>query len=157
MGISKDILLAVGQQNVDLLHRIADRRYGHIVVDSCDEVSGVLGAVNIKVPVALQQLRLTVGQIGSQDSSQGAILHSFVKFGKAAGKQREGCVADDVLCATLLQLAGNLQHGLTGSNDVIRNENSLAFHALTQILVGDDGVTAIDNAGVVTALWLKRL
>ena len=51
-------LLTVFQQDLDLLHGIADGRDGHIVVDRCNEVSGVLGAVNIEIPGTLQGVSL---------------------------------------------------------------------------------------------------
>ena len=70
MGISKDKLFAVRQQSVDLLHGIADGRDGHVVVDGCNEVSGVLGAVHIEIPVAVQQFGLPIGQVGAQNSGQ---------------------------------------------------------------------------------------
>ena len=53
--------LAALQQRIDLDHGIADCTDRHIVVDRRHKVSGVLGAVNIKIPAALQQLRLPVG------------------------------------------------------------------------------------------------
>ena len=151
MGVVQQ-LLAAAQQHIDLLHRIADGRNGHIMIDGCNEVSSVLGAVNIKVPAALQQFGLPVGQISTQHCSQDAFLHSLVELGQTAGEQGECGIANDVLCAALLQLTGNFQHGFAGCDDIISNEYSLAFHTLTQILMRNDGVTAIDHTGVVTAL-----
>ena len=57
------------------------------MIDSRNEVGTVLGAVNIEVPAALQQFRLTVGQVGAQNSSQGAFSNSLVELLQAAGEQ----------------------------------------------------------------------
>ena len=143
---------AVLQQGLDLLDGIDDGADTHFVVDGGHEVGAVLGAVHIEVPAALQQLGLAVGQVGAQDGGQNALLHSLVELLQAAGEQGEGGVGDDVLGAALLQLTGNFQHALAGSDDVVSDEDGLAFHAFTQVLVGNDGVAAIDHTGVVTAL-----
>ena len=57
---------ALLQQSFDLLDGIDDGADAHLVVDGSDEVGAVLGAVNIKVPAALQQVGLAVGQVASQ-------------------------------------------------------------------------------------------
>jgi hypothetical protein len=71
------------------------------MVDGSHEVGAVLGAVHIEVPVALQQLRLAVSQVGTQDSSQSALSNSLVELLQAAGEQREGGVGNDALGAAL--------------------------------------------------------
>ena len=136
-------LLALSQQGLDLGNGVTDGRNGHVMVDGCDEVGSILGAVHVIIPITGKQLGLAVGQIGTQHSGQNAILHCLVKLCKAAGEQGEGCVADDVLGTTLLQFAGNLQHGFAGGNDVINDEYRLATDALTQILMGNDGIAAV--------------
>ena len=51
------------QQGTDLRHRVDDGRNALVMVDGGDEVGGVLGDVHVIVPLALQQLRLAVGQV----------------------------------------------------------------------------------------------
>ena len=74
------------------------------MVQGHDEVCGVLGDVNIDVPVTGQQLRHTVGQVGAGDVVQNAVGHSLVELLEAAGEEREGGVGDDALCAALFQV-----------------------------------------------------
>ena len=78
------------QQGLDLLDGVDDAGNGHIVVQGHDKVSGVLGDVNIDVPVAGQQLRHPVGQVGAGDVVQSAVGHSLVELLEAAGEEREG-------------------------------------------------------------------
>ena len=120
------------EKRFDLLHGITDGGDGHIVIDSGYKVGGVLGAVHIKVPRTLQQLRLPVSQIGTQNGSQRTGCNSCVKLLQTAGEQGEGGIANDVLGTALFQLAGNFQHTFAGGNDIISNENSFSFHAFTQ-------------------------
>lgn len=68
------------QQMLDLGHRVDDAGYAHIMVDGSDEISGVLRQINIKVPGALQQLRLAVGQVGAQHSLDDAVIVGFVEL-----------------------------------------------------------------------------
>ena len=122
------------------------------MIDGCDEVCGILGAVNIEVPLAGQQFRHTVSQVRTQNSSQDTLLNRFIKSGQATGEEGEGCVADDILGAAGLQLACNLQHGIAGRNDIVRDKYGLTFNAFAQILMCNNGIAAINHAGVVTAL-----
>ena len=69
----------VVQQMLDLGHRVDDAGYAHIMVDGSDEISGVLRQINIKVPGALQQLRLAVGQVGAQHSLDDAVVVGLVE------------------------------------------------------------------------------
>ena len=140
------------QQSLDLLDGVDDAGNGHVMVQGHDEVCGVLGDVNIDVPVTGQQLRHTVGQVGAGDVVQNAVGHSLVELLEAAGEEREGGVGDDALCAALFQVGGNFQHALAGSDDVVSDEDGLALNGIAQILVSDDGVAAIDHAGVIAAL-----
>ena len=116
------------------------------------EVGSILGNIDIDVPVAGQQLRQTVGQVGAHHVVQRTIRHSLVELCQTAGEQREGGVGDDAASTALFQVAGNFQHALAGSDDVVRDEDSLALHGIAQILVGHDGVAAVHDAGIVTAL-----
>ena len=153
MNIRKYLsLFPACQQSLDLLDGVDDAGNGHVMVQSHDEVCGVLGDVNIDVPVTSQQLRHTVGQVGAGDVVQNAVGHSLIELLEAAGEEREGGVGDDALCAALFQVGGNFQHTLAGSDNVVSDEDSLALDGIAQILVSDDGVAAIDHAGVIAAL-----
>jgi len=83
------------QQMLDLGHRVDDAGYAHIMVDGSDEISGVLRQINIKVPGALQQLRLAVGEVGAQHSLDDAVIVGFVELIQTGSEQREGSVGDD--------------------------------------------------------------
>ena len=65
------------------------------MVQGHHEVSSVLGHIHVHIPVAGQQLRRAVGQVGAHHIGQLALGHSLVKLGQAAGEQREGSVGDD--------------------------------------------------------------
>ena len=75
------------QQSLDLLDGVDDAGNGHVMVQGHDEVRGVLGDVNIDVPVTGQQLRHTVGQVGAGDVVQNAVGHSLVELLEAAGEE----------------------------------------------------------------------
>lgn len=122
------------------------------MVDGSHEIGTVLGCVHVEVPIPLQQFGLAVGQVGAQHSGEDAVFHGLVELVQAAGEQGEGGVGDDVLGAPLFQLTGHFQHALAGGNDVVGDEHGLALHALAQILMGDDGIPAIDHPGIVSAL-----
>ena len=98
-----------------------DGRNVLVMVDGGDEVSGVLGDVHVIVPLALQQLRLAVGQVRAQHSLDDAVIVGLVELVQTGGEQREGAAGKDVTGAAHLQLVGNVQHGLAGGNDVVGN------------------------------------
>ena len=137
---------------LDLGHRVDDAGNAHIMVDGSDEISGVLRQINIKVPGALQQLRLAVGQVGAQHSLDDAVIVGLVELLQTGGEQREGAAGKDVAGTAHLQLVGDVQHGLAGGDDVVGDEDVLALNALAQILVRDDGVATVDDAAVIAAL-----
>ena len=137
---------------LDLGHRVDDAGYAHIMVDGSDEISGVLRQINIKVPGALQQLRLAVGQVGAQHSLDDAVIVGFVELIQTGSEQREGGAGKDVLGTAHLQLIADVQHGLAGSDNIIGNEDVLTLDILAQVFMGNNGVAAIPNAAVITAL-----
>lgn len=128
------------QQMLDLGHRVDDAGYAHIMVDGSDEISGVLRQINIKVPGALQQLRLAVGQVGAQHSLDDAVIVGFVELIQTGSEQREGGTGKDVLGTAHLQLIADVQHGLAGSDNIIGNEDVLTLDILAQVFMGNNGV-----------------
>ena len=84
------------QQRLDLGHGIDDAGNALVVVDGRDEVGGVLGNVHVEVPGTLQQFRLAVGQVGTQNRFQDTIVVSLVELIQAGGEQREGGAGKDV-------------------------------------------------------------
>ena len=140
------------QQGADLGHGVDDAGNALVVVDGSDEVGGVLGHVNIVVPLALQQFGLAVGQVGAQNCLDDAVVVRLVELLQTGGEQREGAAGKDVAGAAHLQLVADVQHGLAGGDDVIRDKDVLVLDALAQILVRDNGVAAVDNAAVIAAL-----
>jgi len=122
------------------------------MVDGSDEISGVLRQINIKVPGALQQLRLAVGQVGAQHSLDDAVIVGFVELIQTGSEQRESGAGKDVLGTAHLQLIADVQHGLAGSDNIIGNEDVLTLDILAQVFMGNNGVAAIHNAAVITAL-----
>ena len=99
------------------------------MVDGSDEISGVLRQINIKVPGALQQLWLAVGQVGAQHSLDDTVIVGFVELIQTGSEQREGGAGKDVLGTAHLQLIADVQHGLAGGDDVVGDEDVLALNA----------------------------
>ena len=52
----------------------------------------------------------------------------------------------------LFQFFGDVEHGFAGGDDVVGDENVLALDRIAEIFVRDDGVAAVDDHGIVTAL-----
>ena len=120
MNIRKYLsLFPACQQSLDLLDGVDDAGNGHVMVQSNDEVRRILGDIDVHVPVAGQQVGHTVGQVGAHHVVQHPVGNGLIELCEAAGEQREGGVGDDALGAALLQVAGNLQHTLAGSDDVV--------------------------------------
>ena len=115
---------AVFQQCSDLL----DGTDAHLVIDGSHKVCAVLGAVNVEVPLALQQLGGAIGQVGAQNGNQNTFFHSLVELLQTAGEQGDGGIGDDVLGTALLQLTGDFQHTLAGGDDVVIDEDGLKYH-----------------------------
>src|SRR5699024_1132064 len=76
----------------------------------------------------------------------------LVKALQAVGEDGVGGVGENPLGLALLQVVGNVQHGLAGGDDVVGDEHVLAGHVAAQVLVGHNGVAAVHHTGVVPAL-----
>ena len=140
------------KQRADLGHRVDDGGNALVMVDGGDEVGGVLGNIDIIVPLALQQFRLAVGQVRAQHSLDDAVIVGLVELVKAGGEEREGAAGKDVAGTAHLQLIADVEHRLAGSDDVVSDKDILALNALAQILMRHDGVAAVDHTAVVAAL-----
>ena len=56
-----------------------------VVVQCHHKVGSVLGHVHVHIPVAGQQFRLAVGQVGAHNVGQDAVCHSLVELVQTAG------------------------------------------------------------------------
>lgn len=74
------------------------------MVDGGDEVGGVLGDIDIIVPLALQQFRLAVGQVRAQNGLDDAIVVGLVELVQTGGEQREGAAGK---CCGHRRIAGS--------------------------------------------------
>ena len=122
------------------------------MVQSGDKVGDVLGDVHLVEPGAVLQLLGAVGQVGAEHAVDNALPVGLVKALQAVGEDGVGGVGENPLGLALLQVVGNVQHGLAGGDDVVGDEHVLAGHVAAQVLVGHNGVAAVHHTGVVPAL-----
>ena len=81
-----------------------------------------------------------------------ALLIRLVERIQAAGEEREGCARKHALGAALLEVVRQIEHGITGGDDVVRDEDVLARHVDAHVLVRDDRVAPVHHAGVIATL-----
>ena len=84
-------------QLLDLRGRINDVVQTLVMIDGVDNGSGEFGHIRLQVPVAGQQLRGTVIQVGGDDVVEIAAFVIFIKFLKAVCEQSEGTADDDLV------------------------------------------------------------
>ena len=104
------------------------------------------------VVLPLQQLWGLIDQVGGVDPVEGALRVGPVKLLQAAREQAEGGEQEDPPRASLLQLPGHVQHAAAGGDHVIDDHNVHARHGAAAEIVGDDGVRAVHDAGIVPPL-----
>ena len=68
------------------------------------------------------------------------------------GKEGEGSGCKNAVSLPLFQLIYDIQHRLTGGEDIIRNKDILSFHRIAQVFMGYNGIPPVDDPGVIPSL-----
>lgn len=131
------------------VEKVAD---GLIVVKGIDDVSNVLGKVNLLVPLALKKLGRAVNKVGGEDFIEETIFISLIHLLKAVAEETEGGEYKDAVSTSLLKLLCNVDNGTTGGDHIVNYDNVLSGKIATEELVRLDGVHTVNNYGIVTAL-----
>ena len=122
------------------------------MVQSGDKVGDILGHVHLIEPRTILQPFGAIGQVRAKHAVDIAVLIGFVKALQAIGEDAVGGIGEDPLGVAGLQIVGDIQHGLAGGDDVVRDEHILASHIGTQILMSHNGIAAVHHTGVIPAL-----
>ena len=85
------------QQCLDLCVRVNDIADGNVVVQRCDEVGNILGAVYFVEPLTLEQFICPVGQIGGEYCINVAVLICLVELLQTVYEQTVSCITDVVI------------------------------------------------------------
>ena len=145
------LLVAVHQ----IMHAVIRRqqlRQRTVVVECRNDVGNVLAHVGFDEPRRCLQFGCAVGQVrGNHAVNQTFVVALLVQL-QTVGEQREGNGREDAVRAEFLQAVRNLNHGFAGGQNIVRNEHVLAVDFLAHVLVGNNGIAAVDDAGVITAL-----
>ena len=119
---------------------------------SLTEKIGQLVQVPGEVLNAEDVYKRQVGEVGSDYPVEPAVFIGLVEGLKAIGEQSEGTADENTLCIHFLQLSGGIQHAFSGGNHIVNNDNVLSVNAVSQEFMGDDGVLAVYNGGIIAAL-----
>ena len=122
------------------------------MVQSGDEVSDVLRNVDFMEPRAVLQFRVKVRQVAAEDAVDEALFIRFIELCEAVREDGIRAVSEEAACLAGLDVLCNVEHGLAGRDDVIGNEHVLALNRGTEVLMCDDRVAAVYNAGIIAAL-----
>ena len=122
------------------------------MVQRCDEVGNVLGAVYFVEPLAGQQSIGAVSQVGGEYSIDIAVFICLIELFQTVDEQTVSCIAEYAASLAFLQSVSNIQHRFAGGNNVVGNKYVLAFYGVAQIFVCYDRVMSVDDLGIVTTL-----
>ena len=121
------------------------------MIQGINDVGNVFAQVAVGVVRLLEQFRCLVYQVGGEDVVKQAVFISLVELVQSIGEQTEGSADKDLACFALFQLRSNFQNAVSGRNHIVNDDHVLSFHVSTQEFMGNDGVAAIDDPGVVAA------
>ena len=122
------------------------------MVQSINDVSDVLTHIAVDVPFSLKQFRSLVDQVGGQYLIDDAVLISLGELVQTVGEETKSGEDEDLICLALLQSSGNFQHAFAGGDHIINDDHILALYAGAQELMSYDGVTTVDDTGVISSL-----
>ena len=122
------------------------------MVQSRDEVSDVLRNVDFMEPRAVLQFRVKIRQVAAEDTVDETLFIRFIELCEAVREDGIRAVSKEAACLAGLDVLCNVEHGLAGGDDVIGNEHILALDRGTEVLMCDDRVAAVYDAGIIAAL-----
>ena len=131
---------------------IHDGADGNAVVDRGHDIGHILGAVHFDEPGLLLQFRVHIGEVGAENAVDQPFGIGFVKGGEAGSEEGVGGGGEEAAGLVLMHIPGDIQHALPRGDDIVGHQHAFPFHALAQVLVGHDGVAAVDHAGIVPPL-----
>lgn len=146
------LLLVLAYQSLDSVIGIQESGDGIVVIQGVDDIGDVLAHSAADVVVAGEELFALVHQIGGDDLVDDPVRDGLVESGHTLGEEAEGGDDEDSVRPAALELRGDIDHGLAGSDHVVDDPDILALDGSAQEFVGYDGVAAVDDLGVVTAL-----
>lgn len=151
-----DVLGAVERtllkQRLDLAVRVDQRADRHIVVQGGNEIRDILRNIDLVEPRAVAQLRVQIGQVAAEDAVDQALLVRLVELLEAVREDGVRRIGEEAVRAAILDVLRDVEHGIARGNDVVRDENVLALDGRAEILVRDDRVAAVHDAGIIAAL-----
>ena len=125
---------------------------GGIAVEGIYDICNVLAHVDFAVPFAGEQFRCAVDEVGGIDTVKQTFLVAGVELFKTCGEQTEGREDEDLCGVLFLELIADVKDGVAGSDHIVNNDDVLALNGVTEVFVCNDGVTAVDDGGVVASL-----
>ena len=150
--LALDVVTVLFEEFEDTVGGVKKLAEGFFVVESVDNVGDVLGHIDLTVPGTGLELGHTVDKVGGEDLFNETLLVGFVEDLESFNKETEGDANEDAAGFSLFELLCNVDDGVAGGDHVVDDDHILALDVAAEELVGDDGVTAVDNNGVVTAL-----
>ena len=144
-------VIVSGQDFIDFFRRSHNVGHGNVMIhkinDGCQELAHIgLGIIGPGV-----KLRRLIGEVGGDYPVEPAVFIGLVEGLKAIGEQSEGTADENTLGIHFLQLSGGIQHAFSGGNHIVNNDNVLSVNAVSQEFMGDDGVLAVYNGGIIAA------
>ena len=132
-----------------LIEKMAD---GLIVVKRIDYIRNVLAHINLGVPLSLKKLWSSVYKICGEDSGEYTVSIRLVDSLVSVAEKTKGGEYKDSLSALILELLRNIKYGLARGNHIVYDNNVLAFNISAKVLVRNDGVLAVNDYRIITAL-----
>lgn len=122
------------------------------MIQGVDDVGDVFAQIAVDVPFAGQQFRRLIDQVGRQHPVDCAVGVGFVETVQARCEKTKSRKYKNSVGTTLFQCGGNFQHTLAGGDHIVYDDHILTLYAGAEELVCDDGVSAVDDARVISAL-----
>ena len=98
------------EQCLNFIMRIDHGCNRNIVIDRCNEVSCILGNIDLMEPRTLQKRRHPVGQTGTEDRIEHTVFICLIKFLKAVCEQAVGCIGNGAGCAAVFEILREIEH-----------------------------------------------
>ena len=122
-----------------------------VMVQGGDDEGDILAHIRFHEPFGFEQFRLPVGEVGGDHPVDETVPVSFLKGVDSVGEQGESTAGENPVGLPLFQLPGQVDNALSAGDHIVRHKDVLPLNVITQVLVGNDGVAAVDDAGIVAA------
>ena len=119
-------------QRMNTLCRIQQAADRSIVIQGVDQVCNILAHIDFRIPRSGKQLWTTVGQVCGKDTVDQAIRMRLIELIAPLRKEAKGSEVEDSLSALCLQLQCNVDQGITGSDHIINDDDSIFFNEFCQ-------------------------